>query len=233
VPSAADEAARHVSRERRDLVAQRTRLINQMRGWLMTVGATLPTRRRDGWWHAVRDWAGVALSLPLQARLARADGRLGQVDAQLREIAVVQQEAITAAAPGTAAQRLVALKGLGVTSVSTLLEEGLVWRAFRNRREIGGLLGFAPTHFASGAVARDRGISHAGNRRLQAVMIEAAWNWVRWQPTSALTQWYRQRFVGKRARRIGIVAVARKLLIAFWRCATTGQVPAGALLKAA
>jgi len=114
-----------------------------------------------------------------------------------------------------------------------LLDEGLVWRQFRNRREIGGLLGFTPTPYQSGEVAHEQGISRAGNERLQAVSIQLAWNWVRWQPTSALTRWYQERFAGggKRARRIGIVAVARRLVIALWRYATTGVVPTGAVLK--
>ena len=115
-----------------------------------------------------------------------------------------------------------------------LLEEGLLWRAFRNRRQIGGLLGFAPTAYASGDSQREQGISRAGNARLQAISIQLAWNWVRWQPQSALTQWYQAKFgQGKRARRIGIVAVARKLVIALWRYVTAGVVPTGALRNVA
>jgi transposase len=126
--------------------------------------------------------------------------------------------------------QLVQLKGIGATGASVLLDEGLVWRGFTNRRQIGGILGFAPTPYNSGTATREQGISRAGNARLQAVSIQLAWNWVRWQPASALTQWYRARFgTGKRARRIGIVAVARKLVIALWRYVTTGVVPAGAI----
>jgi transposase len=127
------------------------------------------------------------------------------------------------------------LKGVAVTGASVLLDEGLVWRAFRNRREIGGLLGFAPTPHQSGAVTHELGISRAGYDRLQAISIQLAWNWVRWQPASALTQWYRRRFGdgGTRARRIGIVAVARKLVIALWRYATAGVLPSGAIVKTA
>jgi transposase len=110
---------------------------------------------------------------------------------------------------------LVRLKGVATTSASVLLDEGLVWRTFRNRREVGGFLGFAPTPYESGGSAREQGISHAGNKRLQAISIQLAWTWVRWQTRSALTLWYRERFGrGKRSRRIGIVAVARKLVIA-------------------
>src|SRR5260221_678592 len=130
--------------------------------------------------------------------------------------------------------RLGRLKGVGVASTRVLLEEGLVWRAFRNRGQIGGLLGFAPMHFQSGEAARDQGISRAGNARLQSVTIQLAWGWLHWQPQSALACWFHAHFgPRRRARRIGIVALARKLLIALWRYATTGLVPAGAVLKVA
>jgi transposase len=235
VPSAADEAARHVSRERTALVQEQTRVMNQMRGWLVTWGCALPPRRSGAWWTAVRDWAGAPLADPVQARLARAAARVAVLEAQIAELDTAQQAARRVAPTDSALGRLVQLKGVATTGASVLLDEGLVWRAFRNRREIGGLLGFAPTPYQSGAVAQDQGISRAGNERLQAISIQLAWNWVRWQPLSALTQWYRDRFAsgGKRARRIGIVAVARKLVIALWRYATTGVVPTGAIVKVA
>jgi len=234
VPSVADEAARQVSRERTALTQERTRLVNQLRGWLATWGSRLPARRQASWWTDVRDWAGAALPGEVQARLARADARLQRVAAQIGEIAAAQQRTVTTAAPTSAARQLVRLKGVATTSASVLLDEGLVWRAFKNRRQIGGLLGFAPTPYASGETAREQGISRAGNARLQAVSIQLAWGWVRWQPASPLTQWFHAHFAqGKRARRIGIVAVARKLVIALWRYVTTGVVPAGALAKAA
>lgn len=234
VPTVADEAARHGSRERSALTQDVTRLVNQMRGWLATWGTTLPARRRGAWWTTIRDWAGAALPAEVQARLARAETRLAGLEAQRAELDRQQQAAVTAAAPASALRQLVQLKGVATTSASVLLEEGLVWRAFRNRRQIGGLLGFAPTPYASGDTAREQGISRAGNAQLQAISIQLAWNWVRWQPQSALTQWYQASFgKGKRARRIGIVAVARKLVIALWRYVTTGVVPAGAILKVA
>ena len=234
VPTVADEAARQVSRERTALTQDQTRLVNQLRGWLATWGATLPSRRRGSWWTSVRDWAGTALPVEVQARLARAEARLQRLEVQIAELDAQQQAAVTAAAPTTALHHLVQLKGVATTSASVLVDEGLVWRAFRNRRQIGGLLGFAPTPYNSGESAREQGISRAGNARLQAISIQLAWNWVRWQPQSALTRWYQANFgKGKRARRIGIVAVARKLVIALWRYVTAGVVPAGAILKAA
>jgi transposase len=234
VPTVADEAARQVSRERTDLVQAQTRVINQMRGWLATWGASLPSRRRGDWWTTVRDWAGATLPREVQARLLRAEAHLTMLAGQLAELDVQQETAVTTAAPTSALRQLVQLKGVAPTSASVLLDEGLVWRAFRNRRQIGGLLGFAPTPYDSGESTQEQGISRAGNKRLQRISIQLAWNWVRWQPESALTQWYRARFgTGKRARRIGIVAVARRLLIALWRYVTTGVVPPGALLKIA
>jgi transposase len=234
VPTVAEEAARQVSRERTALTQDQTRLVNQMRGWLATWGASLPAGRRDGWWMRVRDWAGAPLPAEVQARLARADARLHGIDAQIAELEAAQQAAVTAAAPASALRQLVQLKGVATTSASIMLDEGLLWRLFRNRRQIGGLLGFAPTPYDSGESQREQGISRAGNARLQAVSIQLAWNWVRWQPQSALTQWYHANFgKGKRARRIGIVAVARKLVIALWRYVTQGVVPTGAIVKIA
>src|SRR6059036_1937730 len=234
VPTVAAEAARQVSRERTALTQDQTRLINQMRGWLATWGATLPSRRARGWWTTVRDGAGAPLPVAVHARLARAEARLAVLEGQIAALEGQQQAAVTAAPPASAVRQLVQLKGIATTSASVLLDEGLVWRAFRNRRQIGGLLGLAPTPYDSGEVTREQGISRAGNKRLQTISIQLAWNWVRWQPLSAITQWYREHFgTGTRARRIGIVAVARRLVIALCRYVTTGAVPAGAILKVA
>jgi transposase len=180
----------------------------------------------------VRDWAGVELPVALQARLARAQARLRLVVDQIAALDAQQRQQITAAAAGTPLARLVQLKGVGTTGASILIEEGLVWRAFQNRRQLGGVLGFAPVKYESGESSHDQGISRAGNDRLQSVMIQLAWSWVHWQPLSALTIWYQARFgQGKRARKIGIVALARKLFIACWRWATQGVLPAGAVLS--
>ena len=126
------------------------------------------------------------------------------LEGQIAELERQQQAAVTAAAPASALRQLVQLKGVATTSASVLLDEGLVWRAFRNRRQIGGLLGFAPTPYDSGESAREQGISRAGNKRLQAISIQLAWNWVRWQPHSALTQWYRARISGPGSARAGL-----------------------------
>jgi len=234
VPTVAAEAARHVSRERTALTKEQTRVINQLRGWLTTWGAVLPSRRCRGWWTTVRDWAGATLPAEVQARLARADARVAVLEEQIAELDGHQRAAVTSAAPTSALRQLVQLKGVATTGASVLLDEGLVWRAFRNRRQIGGLLGFAPTPYDSGESRREQGISGAGNKRLQTISIQLAWSWVHWQPHSALTQWFHAHFGhGKRARRIGIVAVARRLVIALWRYVTTGVIPVGAILKVA
>lgn len=234
VPTVAEEAARQVSRERTALTQEQTRIVNQLRGWLATWGTVLPSHRRGAWWTTVRDWADAPLPAEVQARLARAEVRLQGIATQIAELDAQQQVAVRAAAPASPLRQLVQLKGVATTSASVLLDEGLVWRAFQNRRQIGGLLGFAPTPYDSGASTREQGISRAGNARLQAISIQLAWNWVRWQPQSALAQWYQAHFgTGKRARRIGIVAVARKLVIALWRYVTHGVVPEGAIVKGA
>jgi transposase len=234
VPTLLAEAARHVSRERTALTREQTRVVNQIRSWLATMGTALPRQRPEGWWTTVRDWAGAALPVALQQRLARAHARWQLLREQLVTLEEAQTAAVASAPPESAVRRLVQLKGVAATSASILVDEGLVWRAFRNRRQVGGLLGFAPLKYESGEMSRDQGISRAGNDRLQAVMVQLAWGWVHWQPHSALTQWYRARFgQGKRARKVGIVALARRLLIALWRWATAGIQPTGAVLKPA
>ena len=157
VPPAAAEAARQVSRERTALTADQTRLINQMRGCVATWGCAWPRRRPLGWWTTVRDWAGAALPASVQARLARADSRLQGLAAQIAELDAQQQRALAAAAPTSAGRQLVRLKGVAARGASVLLEEGLVWRAFRNRRQIGGLLGFTPTPSRVGSRGGSKG----------------------------------------------------------------------------
>jgi transposase len=115
------------------------------------------------------------------------------------------------------------------------VEEFFGWRVFRNGKQVGSLAGLTGTPYASGDTMRDAGISKAGNPRVRAVMVELAWGWLRLQPQSQLSRWYLARFGpgGKRNRRVGIVALARKLLIALWRFLEQGVVPEGAVLKAA
>ena len=176
VPSEAAEAARQVSRERSALVEEQTQLRNQIGSWLATAGCQVSARVRGTatWWTTVRDWQGARLPATLQARLARAHARLALLTEQIAILNAAQAAAVVSAPVDSALGRLVRVKGVATTSASTLLDEGLIWRAFQNRREVGGLLGFAPAHYASGETQRDHGISRAGNARLQAVSIQLA-----------------------------------------------------------
>src|SRR4029077_20392145 len=115
-------------------------------------------------------------------------------------------------------QQLMRLCGIGINGASILVHEVFGWRQFANRRELAGCLGLAPTPYSSGDSQIEQGISKAGNKRARTLLVEIAWSWLRWQPDSALTQWFNRRFAGggKRMRRVGIVALARKLAIALW-----------------
>jgi transposase len=129
--------------------------------------------------------------------------------------------------------QLMQLKSVGWQSAWILVMEFFAWRQFRNGRQVASLSGLTPTPYNSGESVREQGISKAGNRRIRKLMIELGWMWLRNQPNSTLTRWYQERFAhgGKRQRRIGIVALARKLLVALWRYIENGEIPAGAVLK--
>jgi transposase len=126
------------------------------------------------------------------------------------------------------------LKSIGPKSSRLLSAEVFAWRRFDNGKQLGAMAGLTPTPSQSGDMRTEQGISKAGNRRVRRVMIELAWLWLRWQPNSELSLWFERRFAhgGRRMRRIGIVAVARKLLIALWRYVEHGVIPEGAVLKA-
>ena len=173
----------------------------------------------------------VSNTLPalLVAELGREHARLMMVRGQLAELG---EEALPQEAAAKARQ-LMRLKGLGPVSATTLVSE-VFWKDFKNRREVGSYLGLTPSPWQSGAVAYDQGISKAGNRRARHVTLELTWLWLHNQPQSALSRWFRER-VGEqrgRIRRIAIVALARKLVIALWRFLTLGIVPDDAVLKA-
>jgi len=174
----------------------------------------------------------------LRQRLEREAERLARLETQLRTVekamalkARQEQGAGIAAVAGA----LMQLCGIGLVGAWVLSAELFGWRHFRNRREVGAVLGLAPTPYSSGGSEREQGISKAGNRRARSVLVELAWLWLRYQPGSALTQWFKTRFAGggKRMRRIGIVALARRLAVALWRYAAFGVVPEGAALKQA
>ena len=161
--------------------------------------------------------------------------RLVFVETELRAARQAQRQEMRAAATPAAqrAARLQQLRGIKAGSAMVLAKE-VFGRDLRNRREVGALSGFVSVPYQSGEAARDQGISRAGLRHIRGRMVELAWVWLKWQPASALAQWYAQRFArgGGRLRRIGIVALARKLLIALWRFSEQGVVPTGAVLRA-
>jgi len=130
--------------------------------------------------------------------------------------------------------RLVLLRAIGLTSAWVFVQEFFGWRQFRNRRQIGALAGLTPLPYRSGeSVNRDQGISKSGNVRLRTMAIEIAWSWLRYQPQSQLSRWFQERYGPgtRRSRRVGIVALARKLLVALWHYLEAGEIPEGAVLK--
>jgi transposase len=128
---------------------------------------------------------------------------------------------------------LLRLNGIGLNSSWQFIMEFFGWRQFRSGKEVGGLSGLAPTPYQSGSSYREQGMSKAGNRHIRAMAVEIAWGWLHYQPESALTRWYEQRFGhgGSRIRKIGIVALARRLLVELWRYLETGAIPEGVVLK--
>jgi transposase len=236
VPSVAVEDARHTERSLAMLTAERTRSRNRLHGLLATHGVRLkltPTFGARLATLATPDGRG--LPPGMIARLTVTWRLLQAIEQELRTARTAQAaEARAAATPAAVrTQRLQQLKGIRVHSAAVLAKEVLV-RDLRNRREVGALSGFVPVPYQSGEAGHDQGISRAGLKAVRRILVEVAWSWVRWQPDSALTRWYRTRFGpgGGRLRRIGIVALARKLLIALWRYSEQGIVPAGATLRA-
>jgi transposase len=240
VPSVEDEDRRQLHRELFTMTRERTRVVNRIKGLLALHGVVLPVTRglprempTD---PELRTWNGEPLPPGAHARLTREWRRLTFLRRELRAL-VADRRALLRSAEDPVVpmvQRLLALRGVGEVSAWIYTTEFFAWRRFQNRRQVGAAAGLTATLRSSGRVTREQGISKAGNRYLRALAIELAWSWVRRQPTSALSLWYRQRFAsgGPRLRRIGIVALARKLLIALWRYLETGVVPAGAVLKA-
>src|SRR5215467_13245776 len=152
---------------------------------------------------------------------------MAQLEAERHAVRQTAEDAVT-----QKVQQLLRLKGIGINSAWLFVMEFFGWRAFRDRKEVGALSGLTPTPYASGNTAYEQGIATAGTAHLRAMALEMAWGWLRLQPQRVLTQWYQQRFGhgSSRRRRIGIVAWARKLLMALGRFVETGGVPDGAVL---
>jgi transposase len=233
VPTVEDEDRRQRHRELIELKGQRTEHSNRIKGLLATFGldalvnAEFPRRL-----ERLRQWDGQPLPPKVMARILREFERWQQVDEQIRALSKEQRRAVRDDAEPQVelVRRLLDLKGIGQAGAWILVREIFGWRAIRNRRELAALAGLAPTPYGSGEGHREQGISKAGNRRVRWVLVELAWGWLRYQPTSALSQWYRKRFGSgnARARKVGIVALARKLLIALWKYLEEGEVPLGA-----
>jgi len=239
-PSVAEEDARRLHRERDRLVKERVGHVNRIKGLCATQGiyGYAPLRRdRHERLEALCTGDGRALPARLKSEIER---ELRRLDLVLEMIAALETErnAIAKAKSEDHPQackivRLAKLKGIG-PEFSTVLAGEVFYRAFDNRRQLASYVGLASSPFASGGLRRDQGISKAGNAKARSTMIELSWMWLRHQPDSALSGWFRDR-VGAlkgRPRRIAIVALARKLLVALWRYVETGLVPDGAVLKA-
>ena len=236
VPSEAVEDRRQLHRTLETLTAERTRSRNRIQGLLATVGVTVALRRDFPTRVAAarQPWNGAPVPAGLQARVCDEWARLVQVEQQLAARRADREAAITTGRDPVSCQARTLRRLQGIDTAGwTLAAELYAWRAFTNGRQIGAVVGLAPTPFASGARRHETGISHAGRPPLRALAVQLAWLWLRHQPQSALSQWYQRRFgtAGPRARRIGIVALARKLLIALWRYVDTGVIPEGAVLK--
>lgn len=236
VPTPTVEDNRHLHRELADLKAQRTQHSNRIKGYLANQGICLAVRGDfPERLQRVRLWNGDPLPTSLQSRLLREYQRFQLAQEQIKALEAERQQAIRHSHHPEVEQvrQLLRLRGIGINSAWLFVMEFFAWRAFRNRREVGALAGLTPLPHQSGEEARELGISKVGNRHIRAMAIEIAWIWLRFQPDSELSRWYQRRFGkgSKRLHKIGIVALARKLLIELWRYLETGRIPPGAVLK--
>jgi len=241
IPTPEAEDAKRISRERTWLVSERTRHVNRIRALLALHGIRGIKGLFGGAWREqlemLRTGDGRPLGQYLKAEIAREFERLVLVREQMQTLEAERTAALVdPAAPFPQHEKVTVLKTLsGVGELSaTLLVSEVFHRRFANRRHLASYLGLAPTPYASGDGMRDQGISKAGNKHARTLLVEIAWSWLRHQPKSELAEWYRRRFAetGARGRKVGIVALARKLAVALWRYVENGLVPTGAHLKA-
>ena len=238
VPSVADEDQRQLHRELQELKDDQTRHNNRIKGLLASQGLALEVvdELLPSWLGAARLWDGTALGVDLQRRLVREYERWQFVHRQVLDLTRERRRRMLcdATAHVDKVRRLLGLAGIGVNGAWLLVYEFFAWRKLQNRKQAGALVGLTGTPYQSGDRACEQGISKAGSKRMRKMLVELAWCWLRWQPESALSQWYARRFgTGQgAARKIGIVAVARKLVIALWKYLERGEIPAGAKLVA-
>lgn len=234
VPGVADEDRRQLHRDLLELKGERTQHGNRIKGLLAGCGLALAEVGEDfpEVLRGLRTWDGATVPEQLQKRLLREHERWQFVDRQVRDLENERARQIRTSdkEPVQKVRKLLNLRGIGANSAWLYVMEFFGWRHIKNRKQLGALAGLTPTPYDSGDSAREQGISKAGNRRLRTMAVEIAWSWLRYQPGSALSAWYQRRFGSgnSRQRRIGIVALARKLLVALWRYLETGAVPAGA-----
>jgi transposase len=234
-PTAAVEDARHPGRALAMLQQERTRYRNRLTQLLATQHVTVPLDATfPAQLAAARTPTGTPLGTGLVTRLTVCYQLLAAVEAEIATLEAAQHATVRAAAtePAAWAQQLTRLRGMGDRFALVLATE-VCARDLQNRRQVGALTGFTPVPYQSGASDRDQGISGTGLKAVRELAVEMAWLWVQWQPASPITQWFQRRFAhaGRRARRVGIVAVARRLVIALWRYARHGVVPEGAVFK--
>ncbi len=232
VPSPEEEDRRRLHRERERLVKERGSHSARIQALLATQGISLKVQS-----EFLQQLAryGERLGPDLRAEIEREYQRFQLVTEQLTALEQVQRQRVRDCRDSAYQQiyQLMQLKSVGWQSSYLLVMEFFAWREFRNRRQLGACAGLTPTPYDSGDSRREQGISKAGNRRIRRLMVELCWLWLRYQPDSALSQWYQRRYGGgsSRMRRIGIVAMARKLLIQLWRYLQDGEIPEGAVLK--
>jgi transposase len=239
VPSPEDEDRRQLHRELSTLKQEKGATTNRIKGLLASQGirlkgeVDLSKERLD----AIRLWDGSPLPPSLKSRLEREWEHVLFMKRQIQVLEAKRKRAIKEEQSPDLdmVRQLAGLYGIGVNGSWVLVQEFFAWRKFDNRREVGSLAGLTPTPFQSGEINYEQGISKAGNRYVRGVAVELAWSWVRYQPDSKLTQWWLERFAnaGKRARKVGIVGVSRRLLIEMWRYLESGVLPEGARLKRA
>lgn len=232
VPSESDEEARGAHRERQRLKAERLALRNRAHGLLATQGLHCSMGQLTRLLNAGRTRDGRELGPRLVGELRRILERWQLATEQLNALEAEQRRAVKSEEPSSSivkVAQLMKLNGIGLQGAWLLVMEFFAWRRFRNRKEVAALAGLTPTPWSSGAGSRQQGISKAGNKRVRTLMIELALLWLRHQPESALTKWFHQNYSGaKRSRKSGIVALARKLLIALWHFVEHGVIPDGA-----
>lgn len=231
-PSVEQEDARRTHREIGRLIHERNAHTNRISSLLILHNLRvrgIGTRSWSGWWSAHRDQVPAKLA----AEIEREAVRLQLVRQQLAGLEAQRRQEVASNVHPRVAQ-LSRLRAIGLRGAWLLDKELFGWRRFSNRRQVAACLGLTPTPYSSGDSDLEQGISKAGSKHGRALAIELAWRWLALQPGSELAQWFNQRFGrgSKRMRRVGIVALARRLIIALWRFVEHGQVPAGALLKA-